>query len=143
MAEAVHKNEEALNLAKKNLAKIKIKLQKNLTRLKFREDKKINMLNEIARAQELAVSVAEANLKEYIRVTYFLDDAVLKELQYAVDSKALALLLTRADLSIFLGVHARNERIRDFEAIMRFDHIHAMSQEQGKLFVNRVDFVKY
>ena len=42
------------------------------------------MLKDIARAQELAVQVAEANLKEYVRVTYVLDDAVLKELQYKV-----------------------------------------------------------
>lgn len=47
------------------------------------------MLKDIARAQELAVQVAEANLKEYVRVTYVLDDAVLKELQYKVRNALL------------------------------------------------------
>ena len=84
VADAVHKNEQALSRAKVQMAKCRIKLNKFIAQLQHREEKKVNMLKEIARAQELAVQVAEANLKEYARVTYVLDDSILKELQYKV-----------------------------------------------------------
>lgn len=84
VADAVHKNDQALARAKTLLAKSRIKLNKFINQLLHREEKKVSMLRDIARAQELAVQVAEANLKEYVRVTYVLDDAVLKELQYKV-----------------------------------------------------------
>ena len=92
VADAVHKIEQALSKAKVQMAKSRVKLNKFIAQLQKREEKKVNMLREIARAQELAVQVAEANLKEYVRVTYVLDDTILKELQYKVRVHSYVLL---------------------------------------------------
>jgi len=134
VAEAVHTNAAALNQAKNALLKRKAKLSKFLLQLRTREAKKVTMLQDIARARELAVVVAKANLREYSRVSYIPDEAILKELQYKVDSTTLALLLTLAELSIHTDMKARNEMMRDFDAIMQLDDLHKMCSEAGMLY---------
>ncbi len=131
VGDAVKRNDSLLEEARAQRTKTKAKYQAYVASLQASEQKRVNTLQGIERARTLGVEVALGDLKEYLRHCFIPDEAALKELHYAVDTKTIALLQTRADVIHAQDTNERNEASRDFEKIMRPKKMHDRCAELG------------
>ena len=100
VADAMNANHYALEAIIRHQARAKTALKEMLANLTAKEENRLSNLAGIERARVLALEVAEGDLREYIRLNYVPVEAKLKVLYYEVDIRALALLETRADITI-------------------------------------------
>ena len=131
VSEAIHINEIKAEEAKMDRKKKRLKLTKFIEALKANEGKKVFALKGIERAQELALDVAIGVVREYRKLALVIDEKKLKELLFTLDTKALALLQTRADLETQLETNSRNELSRDFDNIISYKTIHKFCKDLG------------
>ena len=85
-----------------------------LQSLTARELKRVENLEGIERARELAVEVAKGDHREYLRINLVHNEVILKELLYEVDIRDLGLLETKADLELQKETNDMNRFFRSF-----------------------------
>ena len=80
--------------------------------------------------------MALGDLKEYTQSVVIPDETRLRELYYAVDTRSLSLLQTRAEIVKNLDLNERNKQSRDFEKIMKMKKLHDITSDIGSVLAD-------
>eukprot|EP01038_Epipyxis_sp_PR26KG_P005550 gene5550-7671_t len=131
IADAVSFNDNALENSKQNKSKYKIRLFNFLKELETNELKKLHTLENLVRSRQLALSVSQGDLREYMRLNFIVDEVRLRELQQNVDLKILSLLETRAELTTMTQTIGNNKIIRNFDKLMKYKQINELCANLG------------
>lgn len=118
--------------AKQNYSKSKTLYKKRLEELKNDEAQEMDTLKAISRARALAKQIVEADLRDYQKNTLIIDEKEIKKLQYAVDMKSISLIEAQTEEALVLTRQERNNRIRDFDKILKLKTLQELGNELGK-----------
>lgn len=130
------RNEFELEEARNLRTKCKKRYESYVAELEAAEIKKVVTMEGIVRAKTLSVQVAQGDLKEYVQAVVIPDEARLRELYYAVDTRSLSLLQTRAEIVKTQELNERNKMSRDFDKIMKTKRLHEICGDLGSVLAD-------
>lgn len=130
------RNEFDLEEARILRTKCKKRYESYVAELEAAEIKKVVTLEGIVRAKALSVQVAQGDLKEYVQAVVIPDETRLRELYYAVDTRSLSLLQTRAEIVKTMELNERNKQSRDYDKIMKTKKLHEICADLGAVLAD-------
>jgi hypothetical protein len=133
ISRAVHRNRIDLENATTVYKVTKKRYFSFINELNESETRQLSTLDAIVRAKDLAKSVSEGDLKEYMKAALIPDEAHVKELQFTLDAKTIGVIQAKTDLLILKETFARNQSFRDFEKSINMDHLLSFAESLGKI----------
>lgn len=133
ISHAVQKNTADYEHAKFNHEAKLRKYETFMKELDESEQRQVLTLDAISRAKSLARDVSEGDLKEYMKAALIPDEEHIKNLQYTLDAKTIALIQAKTELIQLRETIQKNQGFRDFDKVMSVKNVMELSCVLGKI----------